>query len=53
MSGVAVYGLHPDKLDACRIAVPVTRVCVMDVCEIIEASDDGRASIESAEAVAA
>lgn len=53
LSGVAVYGLHPDKLDACRIAVPVTRVCVMDVCEIIEASDDGRASIESAEAVAA
>lgn len=52
ISGVAAKGLHPKKLRECRIAVPVTGVVVNDVCEVISASDEARASIEAAEASA-
>lgn len=50
LSGVAAYGLHPDKLEECRIAVPVTLVRITDAFEIIEASAEARSSIEAAEA---
>ena len=53
LSGVAVHGLHPDKLNECRIAVPVARVLVLEVCEILLATNAARKSIEAAEAVAA
>lgn len=48
LSGVAEYGLDKDRKSECRIAVPVT-VRVFQVCEIIEASEVGRTSIEAAE----
>lgn len=53
LSGVAVKGLHPKKLKECRIAVPVGRVMVNEVCEIIEATEAARANIEAQEALAA
>lgn len=51
LSGVAACGLREDKLSECRIAVPVN-VRVLDVCEIIEATEEARSSIERAEAIA-
>lgn len=53
LSGVAAHGLHPGKSSECRIAVPVSKVMIMQVCEIIEATDVARSSIDSAEALAA
>lgn len=51
LSGVAEYGLREDKLDECRIAVPVSHVRVYEVCEILAASELARRSITHAEAV--
>ena len=53
LSGVAAHGLHPGKAKECRIAVPVSRALILQVCEVLEATDEARASIEAAEAVAA
>jgi len=47
LSGVAAHGL---KADECRIAAPVSTAIVMQVCEILEATDEAKASIESQEA---
>lgn len=52
LSGVATAGLHPRKLKECRIAAPVERVMVFDVCEILIATEVAKASITSQEAVA-
>lgn len=48
LSGVAAAGLHPKRLDECRIAVPVTTAVVREVCEILATTQAARASIEAA-----
>lgn len=53
LSGVAAAGLHPKKLKECRIAPAVSVAMVMDVCEVLLATDAAKSSITSAEAVAA
>lgn len=53
LSGVANAGLHPEKLSACRIAAPVRRAVINEVCEVLEATEAAKASIEAQEAVAA
>jgi hypothetical protein len=50
LSGVAACGLHPSHEGDCRIAVPVERVMILGVCEVISATDVARASIEAQEA---
>ena len=45
LSGVAAKGLHPKKLQECRIAVPVARVIVKEVCEVLDVSEAAKASI--------
>lgn len=52
LSGVAAHGLNPDKLRECRIAAPVSRALIMQTCEVLEASEAARASIEAQEALA-
>lgn len=51
LSGVAAKGLHPEKLSDCRVAVPVSRVMIFDVCEILEVSPAAKASIVAIKAV--
>ena len=51
LSGVASHGLHPDKARDCRIAAPVPRAVVFEVCEVLEATDLAKASIIAAEMV--
>lgn len=51
LSGVAAKGLHPDKLNECRIAVAVERVIVNEVCEVLSASYDAQSSIEAQKAM--
>lgn len=51
LSGVASHGLHPDHLSECRIAVPVLRCLVNEVCEVLAATDVAKASIEAQEAL--
>lgn len=53
LSGVAAAGLHPKKLKECRIASAVTTAVVMEVCEILLATDAAKKSITSQEAVSA
>lgn len=50
LSGVAAHGLHPSKIKDCRIAAPVSHALINDVCEVLAASDEARASIEQQEA---
>lgn len=45
LSGVAAKGLHPARLDECRVALPVSTAVVFDVCEILSATEQARASI--------
>lgn len=52
LSGVAAKGLHPNKLNECRIALPVSQVAVFQVCEILSVTDEARASIEQQKALA-
>lgn len=52
LSGVAVAGLHPKKLKECRIAASVKTALVMEVCEILLATDAAKNSISEQEAVA-
>jgi hypothetical protein len=44
-SGVAVHGLHPDKLSSCKIEPPVPRALITDACEILSASEFATNSI--------
>lgn len=53
LSGVAAHGLHPGKMNQCRIAAPVSSALIFEVCEVLEASDAAKASITSADVVAA
>ena len=53
LSGVAAVGLHPEKGKECRIACVVSVVMVMEVCEILLATDVARNSITSHEVRAA
>lgn len=53
LSGVAAHGLHPSKLNECRVAAPVTRALINDVCEVLAATDTARDSITAQEALAA
>ena len=53
LSGVAAHGLHPNKTKECRIAVPVSRALILQVCEVLETTDEARVSIEAAEDIAA
>jgi hypothetical protein len=53
LSGVAAHGLHPAKLGECRIAAPVSRALILQVCEVLEATDVARESINAQEALAA
>jgi len=53
LSGVAAAGLHPKKVEECRIAAPVAHVMVMEVCEVLLATDAARTSIAAQEARAA
>ena len=52
LSGVAAHGLHPDKASECRIAAPVSRALILEVCEVLEATDVAKDSITKADAVA-
>lgn len=52
LSGVAVAGFHPKHLKECRVAAPVARVIVNDVCEVLEATRAAQDSIEAQKAVA-
>jgi hypothetical protein len=53
LSGVATHGLHPARTSECRIAAPVSRALINEVCEVLEASETARASIDAQEALAA
>lgn len=53
LSGVAAHGLHPDKANECRIAAPVSRALILEVCEVLEGSDLARSSITAADVRAA
>ena len=53
LSGVAAAGLHPKKLKECRIAPAVASAMVMEVCEILLATEAAQKSITAQEAVAA
>jgi len=53
LSGVAAKGLHPGKTRECRIAAPVSKALILQVCEVLAATDAARASIEAQEALAA
>jgi hypothetical protein len=48
LSGVAVAGLHPEKLRDCKIEPPVDVVVVEGACEILLASERAVASISAA-----
>lgn len=52
LSGVAAHGLHPDKTSECRIAAPVSRALILEVCEVLEATDIAKDSITNADTVA-
>jgi hypothetical protein len=52
LSGVAAHGLHPDKTNECRIAAPVSRALILEVCEVLEATDAAKDSITTADTVA-
>jgi hypothetical protein len=52
LSGVAAKGLHPNKISECRIAAPVARALINDVCEVLAVSDEARTSIEAQKALA-
>lgn len=45
LSGVAAHGLHPSKIKECRIAAPVSRALINDVCEVLAVTDAARESI--------
>ena len=51
LSGVAAKGLHPGKLSECRIAAPVERALILQVCEVLLATAEARASIEQQKAL--
>jgi hypothetical protein len=51
LSGVAAKGLHPNKLSECRIAAPVARALILQVCEVLEATGEARISIEQQKAL--
>lgn len=53
LSGVAAHGLHPKHIKDCRIAAPVSSALILQVCEVLSATDKARASIEAQEALAA
>lgn len=53
LSGVASHGLKTSKLEECRIAAPVERAIVNEVCEVLKASQAARTSIEAQPARAA
>jgi hypothetical protein len=53
LSGVAAAGLHPKHLKDCRIAEPVSTAIVLEVCEVLSTTDEAKASITGAEAIAA
>lgn len=46
LSGVASHGLKASKIDECRIAVSVERAIINDVCEVLQATQAARSSIE-------
>ena len=48
LSGVAAAGLHPKRLDECRIAAPVAEATIFEVCEILATTEEAQASIEGA-----
>ena len=52
LSGVASNGLHVMHLRECRIATPVARAMIMQVCEVLSTTDEAKASIEAQEALA-
>jgi hypothetical protein len=53
LSGVAAKGLHPKRISECRIAAPVSRALILQVCEVLSATDAARSSIEAQKALAA
>ena len=53
LSGVASHGLHPKHLHECRIAPPVSRALILQVCEVLSTTVEAQSSIEAQEALAA
>lgn len=51
LSGVAAHGLNPTRMSECRIAAPVSRALINEVCEVLAATDEARASITAQEAL--
>lgn len=48
LSGVAEYGLNPNKTSEMKIEPAVSQVVVFQVCEILATTDIARTSIETA-----